>query len=602
MRPTVPDAARAPAAAPLPPPVAPPVDLRADSAPATGRRRPSRRSAPPDRVIPGLGPLRGSAPGARRRSDDRRDGARPMNLLAAAAGLAMDGFLHPVAGARRPPLGVLDGAVLTGVSLDSRRVGPGDLFFAIRGPNHDGHAFVADALARGAAGAVVARDAGLTRRDSPPEPPAPPEPADGGRSRPPFLLEVRDTTVALGALARQVRIWSGATICAITGSVGKTTAKEAAAAALGARHRVFRTRGNRNNQWGLPLTLLENADHGGVGVVELGMSAPGEITALTGIAIPQVGLVTGVAEAHLEHFDSVEDIARAKGELYEALPPGAVAVANADDPRVVRELGRHFGSRGTYGFSENAEVRGSDYRPGPEGGMTFAVRAFGSAPVTVRCGLEGRHNASNVLAGLAIAVVLGVPLAAAAEGVRSLRPLPGRGDRRPLRNGAVAIDETYNSSPVALRAVIRELAATPPTSDDSSGPGGAARRILVAGDMLELGARGPELHEECGRLAAEAGLDLVVGVGPLGKVLAEAAAAAGAAGAPRTAAAEDPEAAASLLADDLRPGDRIVFKASRAVGLERALARLAEETDQECPDDSRSGPAAGLRSSPSSAR
>lgn len=566
MTPTLPDAAHTPAPPPIPLLTAP-----VGRAPAPRKRPPQRPADPPAPWSPG--------------PDDRRDGPRPMNLLAAAAGLAMDGFLHPVAGAPRPPLGVLDGAVVTGVSLDSRRVGPGDLFFAIRGPNRDGHAFVADALARGAAGAVVARDAGLTRRDSPSEAPAPPEPADAGRSRPPFLLEVRDTTVALGALARQVRIWSGATICAITGSVGKTTAKEAAAAALGARHRVFRTRGNRNNQWGLPLTLLENADHGGIGVVELGMSAPGEITALTGIAIPQVGLVTRVAEAHLEHFDSVEEIARAKGELYEALPPGAVAVANADDPRVLRELGRHFGRRATYGFSENAEVRGSDYRPGPEGGMTLAVRAFGSAPVTVRCGLEGRHNASNVLAGLAVAVVLGVPLDAAAEGVRSLRPLPGRGDRRTLRNGAVAVDETYNSSPAALRAVIRELAAARPPSDDSPEPGDAARRIpsrlvLVAGDMLELGARGPELHEECGRLAAEAGLDLVVGVGPLGKVLAEAAAAAGAAGAPRTASAEDPEAAASLLADDLRPGDRIVFKASRAVGLERALARLTEEADQ----------------------
>lgn len=507
-----------------------------------------------------------------------------MNLLAADAGLAMDGFLHPVAGAPRPPLGVLEGAVLTGVSLDNRKVRPGDLFFAIRGPNHDGHAFVADALARGAAGAVVARDAGFTSPapDSSPEGPSPPGPAEAGRSRPPFLIEVEDTTTALGALARRVRIRSGATICAITGSVGKTTAKEAAAAALGATHRVFRTRGNRNNQWGLPLTLLENADHRGVGVVELGMSAPGEITALTDLAVPQVGLVTSVAEAHLEHFDSIEEIARAKGELYEALPPGAVAVANADDSRVVRESQRHFGRRVSYGFSENAEVRGSDYRPGPEGGMTFAVRAFGGPPVTVRSRLEGRHNASNLLAGLAVAAVLGVPLAASAEGVRSLGPLPGRGDRRPLRNGAVAVDETYNSSPAALRAVIRELAAARTPTGGASAPGRAApsrripsRLVLVAGDMLELGTRGPALHEECGRLAAESGLDLVVGVGPLGKVLA---AAAEAAGAPRTAAAADPEEAASLLAEDLRPGDRIVFKASRAVGLERALARLTEET------------------------
>ncbi len=507
----------------------------------------------------------------------------PMRLTAGAAARAMAARLRPVPGAPGPPRPdalpeALEHAPITGVSIDSREIGPGALFFAIRGPNHDGHAFVPAALARGAAGAVVAAGAPLPplpAERATPEPTGPD--SDAGPTPPPFLLEVADPTTALGALARDRRIRSGATIAAITGSVGKTTAKEAAAAAIGATRPVFRTPGNRNNQWGLPLTLLAHADHPGIGVLELGMSAPGEIRALTEIALPQAGLVTAIAEAHLEHFASIEEIARAKGELYAALPTKSVALANADDPRVRAQSRRHPGRRIPYGFSAAAEIRGSDYRPRPEGGMTFTVRAFGGAPVPVRCGLEGRHNAANVLAGLALAVALEVPLAAAAEGVRELRPLPGRGDRRPLRNGAVAVDETYNSSPAALRAVIAELAAAAPDpkAPDPGETDRPARRILVAGDMRELGDRGPAFHEECGRLAAEAGLDRVVGVGPLGTLLAEAAAAAGA---PDTAAAADPEAAADLLAGDLRPGDRLVFKASRAVGLERALTRLTEQS------------------------
>ena len=615
---TAPDASVAPAPRLRPPPPAPTDGVRVramgtraatDAAPApSGRRqartvpararheprcrRPSPAPTPPANAAPdpdadpGRGP--GGAAGADRRDAASAPTPEPMRLTAGAAARAMAASLRPLPGSPGPPGSpdprrpqALENAPITGVSIDSREVGPGELFFAIRGPNHDGHAFVAAALARGAAGAVVAAGAPLPP-DAPPlpeepaaPPPAPPGPAPAA---PRFLLEVEDPTAALGALARDRRIRSGATIAAITGSVGKTTAKEAAAAALASTHpAVFRTPGNRNNQWGLPLTLLAHADEaGGIGVLELGMSAPGEIRSLTGIALPQAGLVTAIAEAHLEHFASIEEIARAKGELYEALPTNSVALVNADDARVVAQSRRHSGRRIPYGFADEAEVRGSDYRPHPEGGLAFTVRAFGSAPVPVRCGLEGRHNAANVLAGLALAVALEVPLAAAAEGVRELAPLPGRGDRRPLRNGAVAVDETYNSSPAALRAVLAELAApdADPAKADRPSRRIPSRRILVAGDMRELGDRGPSFHEECGRLAAAAGLDRIVGVGPLGTLLAEAAAAAGA---PDTAAAEDPEAAAELLARDLRPGDRLVFKASRAVGLERALARLTEE-------------------------
>ena len=443
--------------------------------------------------------------------------------------------------------GALEGAagVATGVSIDSRTLAPGDLFFAIRGPRHDGHAFVADAFRRGAPGAVV--ESGY--RDLPE---ALPETITGR-----FLIRVANPTEALGALAREERLKSGVRIVAITGSLGKTTTKEAAAAAIGAGRSVFRSRGNLNNQWGLPLSLLAREDEE-VGVVELGMSAPGEIRTLTEIAVPDCGVLTTIAEAHLEYFGSISAIAAAKGELFEALPPGATAVVNADDERVRGQAHRFSGRRVTYGFSEGVDVRGTAYAARPSG-LAFEVSAFGGPAVSVSCGLAGRHNAGNVLAGLAAATVLDVPLECAAEGVAELAPLPGRGTRLRLRSGAVALDETYNSSPHALRAVLREFPAQ-----------SAARRILVAGDMLELGEHAEPMHRACGELANELALDLVVGVGPLGRVLAEAAAALGS----NTLAADDPDEAAALLEGVLREGDLVLFKASRAVGLDASLRRL----------------------------
>lgn len=448
--------------------------------------------------------------------------------------------LHGEAAARTMG-GALEGpaGTFTGVSIDSRTLAPGDLFFAIRGPRFDGHAFVPDAFRAGAAGVVV--ESGYGRREDVP----------GG-----FLIRVADPTEALGALAREQRLQSGARIVAITGSLGKTTTKEAAAAAIGAERSVFRSRGNLNNQWGLPLSLLAREDEE-VGVVELGMSAPGEIRTLTEIAVPDCGVLTTIAEAHLEYFGSLGAIADAKGELFEALPAAATAVVNADDELVRVQAGRFSGRHVTYGFAEGVDVRGSGYAARPSG-LVFEVSAFGGPAVSVSCGLAGRHNAGNVLAGLAAATVLDVPIEHAARGVADLAPLPGRGTRVRLRGGAVALDETYNSSPRALRAVLAEFAALP-----------AARRIVVVGDMRELGEDAEALHRACGQLAGTLPLDLIVGVGPLGRTFAEAAAPG-----PDTLAADDPDEAASLLEDVLRPGDLVLFKASRAVGLDAALRRL----------------------------
>ena len=445
--------------------------------------------------------------------------------------------------AARAMRGTLEGTrgAATGVSIDTRTLTPGDLFFAIRGSVHDGHAFLAEAFRRGASGAVVER-AGRAAAEIP---------RDG------FLIRVPDTTLALGALARAERLKSGARIVAITGSLGKTTTKEAAAAAIGAARSVFRSRGNLNNQWGLPLSLLSREDQE-VGVVELGMSAPGEIRTLTGIAVPDCGLVTNIAEAHLEFFGSIEGIAEAKGELYEALPAGATALVNADDERVVTQAKRFGGRRVTYGFGKGADVRGCDYDPlGP--GVRFAVRAFGGPAVRVSCLLRGRHNASNVLAALAAAVVTEGPLDRAASGLESLGPLPGRGRRAELANGAVLVDDTYNASPRALKAMVRELSAEP-----------ARRRILIVGDMRELGPEAERMHRECGSFASQRNLDLVIGVGRLGRVVARTFRETGRPG----RLASDPVHAAEILLRESRPGDLVLVKGSRAVGMERTVQAL----------------------------
>ena len=290
------------------------------------------------------------------------------------------------------------------------------------------------------------------------------------------------------------------------------------------------------------------------------MSAPGEIRTLTEIAAPDCGVLTTIAEAHLEYFGSLEAIAAAKGELYETLPAGATAVVNADDERVRAQAGRFSGRRVTYGFAEGVDVRGWDYNS-LGGGIEFAVSAFGGPAVGVSCLLRGRHNASNVLAGLAAATVLDVSLDEAAAGVRSLKPLPGRGQRIALENEAVLVDETYNSSPRALKTLLLELRMEP-----------ARRRILVVGDMLELGDDAVRLHRECGHLACSMGLDLTIGVGPLGQEMAKAMSEVG----ERVEYAESPEAAAKLLKSELAAGDLVLLKASRAVGMERAVEALRD--------------------------
>ncbi|HEX6770514.1 MAG TPA: UDP-N-acetylmuramoyl-tripeptide--D-alanyl-D-alanine ligase [Acidobacteriaceae bacterium] len=442
----------------------------------------------------------------------------------------------------------------TGYSIDTRTLAAGDLFFAVRGDRFDAHDFVAQALEKGACAAVVSKEKthGLL-----PEVHAHP------------LLLVDDPLKALQTLAAAVRRHWGGRVIAVTGSAGKTTTKEAIATVLATQFQVLKSKGNLNNHFGLPLQLLKLQAEDEVAVVEMGMSAAGEVAALCQIAAPDWGVVTNVGNAHAENFiDGVAGVARAKYELVAGLSPNAreraVAFLNADDV-YVSQFGRDFPGRAVYYATKSvsaavADVRGEEIEElGPAGSRFRVVTAKGE-PAEVRLALLGRHNVLNALVAIAVGLQAGIPLARCAEAIGQLKPEDKRGEVMEWR-GATIINDCYNSNPEALQSMIRTLAAVT-----------AGRRILVAGEMLELGRRAAELHRKCGEAAAEAGIDVVVGVRGLAREIV-----AGADGAKVEAIfLETPQAAGEWLKVNLKPGDAALLKASRGVRLEQALAALNE--------------------------
>lgn len=427
-------------------------------------------------------------------------------------------------------------AVAAGYSIDSRTIAPGELFFAVRGERLDGHQFAPAALERGAVAAVVAKDkaAGLD----------------------PFrVLVVEDPLAALQTLGRAVRrIWNRPLI-AVTGSAGKTTTKEAIATLLGTRLRVLKSVGNLNNHFGLPLQLLRLEPEHDVAVVELGMNHAGEIAALAAIAQPDMGVVTCVAPVHLGFFESVAHIARAKYELIQNLSQGATAVLNADD-EYVAQFGRDFpGKVITFGITRPADLRAEAIESLGTEGSRFDI-VSGNLHVAAKLPLIGRHNVYNALAAVAVARERGLTLAEAAAALTLLAPVDKRGQILHLA-GATVINDCYNSNPRALESMVDALAAMP----------AQGRRIVVAGEMLELGAAGEDLHRQCGTRMAKCRIDVVVGVRGAARQIVEAASAAGI----RAEYLETPEQAGEWLARKVRPGDVVLLKASRGVRLEQAL-------------------------------
>ena len=441
---------------------------------------------------------------------------------------------------------------VAGVSIDSRAVGRGQLFVAIRGPRHDGHNFVAAALQAGAEAALVATD----RVSSYPE---------EIRSR---LFAVSDTLAALQELARAVRRAWGKRIAAVTGSVGKTTTKEILAALLGAKFRVLKSEGNLNNEYGLPLTLLRLEPEDKAAVVELGMSHHGELRRLAEIAEPEVGVVTRVAPVHLEFFSSIDEIALAKRELIEGLAgQDRVAVLNADDPRVARFAEVARGRVLTFGCSPAAQFRAESIQDHGAAGSEFEF-VGPRERARLALALPGRHSVENALAALAAASVWGLTAADAANVLRNIKVGEMRGRLLQFAAGFALINDSYNSNPVALAAMIELLANT---GDAKTGI--YRRRILAAGEMLELGPDSAKLHREAGRCAASRKLDCIVAVQGNAVEIVNGAIEAGM---PASQAHffDDSTAAAAFLADFVRPGDLLLAKGSRGVKMERIVEAL----------------------------
>jgi len=447
----------------------------------------------------------------------------------------------------RDVAGVLGGSadadtLVTGWSIDSRTLRPGDLFFALRGPNHDGHAYVAEVLRKGAAGAVVDRDIA----------------ASG------IVLRVPDTLRALQELALWARReWRG-DVVAVTGSAGKTTTKDVIAELLSVGMETARNEGNLNNHVGLPLSMLRIEETARIAVLEMGMNHAGEIRHLSALARPDVGVITNVGYAHIENFESIEGIAAAKRELIESLGESGTAVLNADDPRVAAFAAIHPGRTILYGQSPAAQVRAEDVEylaEGDSAGVRFRVGTtfFESA-------FTGRHGVSNLLAGIAVAGVYGIPPSRLRQKVSELKPGKMRGER--LRHqGVLIFNDCYNSNPDAVRAMLDVLRDTP-----------ARRRIAVLGEMLELGRWAEPLHRDVGSYAAMCGIDVLVGISGATRHMLDAATRAGL---PAGAAFffDDPAAAGRLARTLAQPGDVILFKGSRGVHVELALEQFTAPSE-----------------------
>jgi UDP-N-acetylmuramoyl-tripeptide--D-alanyl-D-alanine ligase len=464
-------------------------------------------------------------------------------------------------------------AIGQGYSIDSRSIQPGELFFAVKGDRLDGHDFVEAALKGGAIAAVVRKDQ-IARYTSEANVGTGVPPVQSSEARPvsPALLAVDDTLVALQTLATAVRKLWGKTAIGITGSVGKTTTKEAVAHLLSSKYRVHRTKGNFNNHFGLPLGLLTLEPEYDVAVVEMGMSHGGEIAALAQIAQPNQGLVTNVAPVHLEFFDSISGIAHAKYELIEALPSSGVAFLNADD-EYVSQFGRDFkGKVIQFGMKPVADVRAENIEVVGVEGTRFDLicgeTTCGGMRQPVHSPLLGQHNVHNVLAAAAVALEHGITPSEIADALPTLSPADKRGQVVQVGNISVLYD-CYNSSPKALMAAVDTLTAMP-----------ARRRIVVAGEMLELGATGEQLHRDSGRYMASKKLDFLLGVRGLAKPMVEAAREGGI----QSEFVATSEEAGEWLARETRDGDVVLLKASRGVKLEKALetwkARRSEQFER----------------------
>ncbi len=438
-------------------------------------------------------------------------------------------------------------ATLGSVCIDSRRVAPGDLFIAIRGPNHDAHEFLPQALAARAAGVVVER----------------------GRALPPALapelpvFAVDDTTRALGRLAAGHRGSFHGPLVAITGSNGKTTTKEMCAAILSVSAPCLRTEGNLNNEFGVPLTLLRRDEAHRRLVIEIGMNHRGEIAPLAALARPSVAVITNVGMAHIENLGSQDEIAREKGDLVAALDPSGIAVLNAEDPRCLAQARRSAARVRSFG-RETGDVRAEHVSVLGERGFAFdLVAPEGRAAVHV-AGL-GAVTVLNALAAAAAALAAGASLADAATGLARYQPIGGRMEPMTLPRNVILINDTYNANPQSMEVALRGLAELK----------GGSRGLAVLGDMGELGEVAPAAHRAAGQLVGRLGLDFLFVLGDHAEETAAGALEAGM-DPRRVRIGRDHEDTSRHVREVLQGNDWVLVKGSRSARMERVVAALAE--------------------------
>ena len=433
---------------------------------------------------------------------------------------------------------------IRGAAVDSRVVTAGELFVALPGERTDGHLYLAQAVERGATALLVTR-----------------QPADPASFGDVTIIRVADAVAALGAVAAGWRRRFDPLVVGVTGSIAKTSTKEAIAAVLGATRRTLKSEGNQNNEIGLPLTLLRLGPEHEAAVLEMGMYVSGEIADLAAMALPSIGVVTAVQPVHLSRIGTLQAVERAKGELLEALPADGTAVLNADDPIVTRMDGRTVARAMRYGFAETADVRAIDVSSAGTAGMRFGLQTpAGSRAVTIPT--LGRLSVQNAAAAAAVGVAAGVPLADIAGALEAGWSAPHRVELVRLR-GLTVIDDSYNASPGSVSAALDLLADLP------------GRHVAVLGEMLELGDAHESGHRAVGEHAGQvADLLIVVGEGA-GGIVAGALDAGLDPG--RVQRALDAEAALDVLRPRLRDGDAVLVKASRGIGLEHLVDALRLE-------------------------
>ncbi len=431
----------------------------------------------------------------------------------------------------------------TGLSIDSRTLESGELFLCLTGERFNGHDFLSDAVRKEAAGLIV------SSLDKLP---------DMKEGEGPFVVQVEDTLLGLQSLAHYFRKHFSLKVVGITGTNGKSTTKEMIASIANTQFNTLKSHGNFNNHIGLPLNLLRLNDQHEVAILEMGMSAKGEIARLAQIAEPDIGLITNISEAHMVHLPTVRDVQSAKGELFAALNESSCAVVNADDPLVL-ELAKNLRSKKiTFGVDNEADVRGLDIRPGTGFGYQFSlVTSGGTHPVNLP--FPGRYNVLNAVAAAATGFALGLAPEQIVKGLETSELLGQRVQVR-QEKGMTLLDDTYNANPRSMLEAIKTL----------SGLNSTGKRFLVIGDMFELGKNETTAHQLLGKQVAEGSIDFLVGVGDLIGLTVESAIAAGQ---PKEQSAffKTHEEAARFLQDNAQSGDVILFKGSRGAQMERVL-------------------------------